>query len=274
MLKKLFTKKEINKGKLEEVIKITTEVIPEKTFKIGNIYNDLIEESNKLIEQVKDYSTSHRSYQDDRMILLEDNEFTNSLYNKSNNITYQQKKVEIDNQNKILKEKRLLKEAVDYYKQTYPNCKFILKENVDKIITDYGAAYNNVKKYKGFVPNEQLKIIDDVKFLDEDIVICEEKYYRHENFNNPLIKLENIYYSKDYYDNYYNIIIRNLSNTNYDKCEHIELKTSIITSINNLYYKNINESEYNKEIKENIIIRYVRYENELEGYLIITNWND
>jgi hypothetical protein len=48
----------------------------------------------------------------------------------------------------------------------------------------------------------------------------------------------------------------------------------ILTSINNPYHKNINESEYNKEIKENIILRYVRYENELEGYLIITNWND
>lgn len=179
MFNKLFSKKVITPIKVEQPLP-KLEEIPVKSFEIGSIYDALIKESNKLIEQVNNYNSTPRIYKDDRLDLLEENKFTNSLYDKVNNITYSQRKEELDNENKILKEKTLLKEAVEYYKLNYPSCKFILKEDVDKIIDNYGVTMIRTDTYKGFVPDEQLKVINGVEFLESDIVMHEECYDREE----------------------------------------------------------------------------------------------
>lgn len=68
-----------------------------------------------------------------------------------------------ENQNKIS-----LKEAIDYFSTKYPHYKFITEESVKKICEKYGLVYGEVSKYKGTVPDKNLKQIQDFKIESKD----------------------------------------------------------------------------------------------------------
>lgn len=83
---------------------------------------------------------------------------------------------EVLEQNKIDKEQALSKsqiETITYYKQNYPFNKFIFPEQVKAICEKYNLVFGEVSDYKGFVPEKNLKEIDNFKLKEEDRV-----YYR------------------------------------------------------------------------------------------------
>lgn len=63
-------------------------------------------------------------------------------------------------------QKQKLIEAVNYFSVKYPNYKFITEDSVKKICKKYGLIYGDVSFYKGEIPDENLKHMEDFK-IDE-----------------------------------------------------------------------------------------------------------
>lgn len=64
-------------------------------------------------------------------------------------------------------------EVVNYYRQNYPFNKFITEEQIETICKKYGLVCGDVSKYKGFVPEKNLREIAEFKLKPEDA-----QYYR------------------------------------------------------------------------------------------------
>ncbi len=61
-----------------------------------------------------------------------------------------------------------LRKAIMYFKQKYPQYKFIPESSVIKICEKYNLIYGEVSRYKGFVPEKNLKAIEAFKIKPED----------------------------------------------------------------------------------------------------------
>jgi len=59
-------------------------------------------------------------------------------------------------------------EIVLYYQKHYPFNKFITKEQVNEICNKWGLVCGNISQFKGFVPEKNLKEIENFKLRDED----------------------------------------------------------------------------------------------------------
>lgn len=68
-----------------------------------------------------------------------------------------------------------LVEAINYFSSKYPNYKFITEKSVKAICDKYGLVYGPVSKYRGMVPDVNLKHIENFKIDDTDK--CYESYY-------------------------------------------------------------------------------------------------
>lgn len=64
--------------------------------------------------------------------------------------------------------KRELAETIRYFSHKYPQYKFITEASVKNICKKYGLVYGDVNKYKGEVPEENLKHIEDFKVDEND----------------------------------------------------------------------------------------------------------
>lgn len=67
-----------------------------------------------------------------------------------------------------------LAEKIQYYQFKYPLLKFITLEQLQTICNKYNLAYGEVSLYKGFVPDKNLKIIEEI-FPKIDEKDCEMK---------------------------------------------------------------------------------------------------
>lgn len=83
--------------------------------------------------------------------------------------------VEADKESKRLREirwanegKRTLNKAILYFQNKYPLYKFITEESVKTICKKYGLIYGDVGNYKGFVPDKNLKQIENFTVEEED----------------------------------------------------------------------------------------------------------
>ena len=71
MSKKLFSKKKVTPIKVEQPLP-TLEEIPVKSFKTGSVYDALIKESNKLLEQANVSNNEIKLLVDNRLDLLKE----------------------------------------------------------------------------------------------------------------------------------------------------------------------------------------------------------
>lgn len=72
---------------------------------------------------------------------------------------------------KVIEATKLFKEQIElvqYYKQNYPFNKFITEEQVKEICHKYNLVCGDVERFRGFVPNKNLKEIESFKINDED----------------------------------------------------------------------------------------------------------
>lgn len=87
---------------------------------------------------------------------------------------------EINRLNKLQKEneeKKELIEAINFFSAAYPAYKFITENSVKKICQKYGLIYGPVSRYKGTVPDKNLKHIEEFKINDEHVCyMCERNY--------------------------------------------------------------------------------------------------
>lgn len=80
---------------------------------------------------------------------------------KQVNLAEEQEAIFLENQNKA--------KFVLYYKQQYPFNKFIEKKQVEEICKKYNLVCAEINRYKGFVPDEKLKQIENFKVKKEDL---------------------------------------------------------------------------------------------------------
>jgi hypothetical protein len=78
--------------------------------------------------------------------------------------------VAIETENKLAKTKEI-SELVLYYKQNYPNNKFITEEQVKAICEKYGLVCGEISMYKGFVPEVKLQSIENFKPKEKDVTM-------------------------------------------------------------------------------------------------------
>lgn len=74
----------------------------------------------------------------------------------------------------LLKQAELSKEQIElinYYKQNYPFNKFITEEQVKTICYKYNLVCGDVTRYKGFVPEKNLRQIEKFKVKNADNII-------------------------------------------------------------------------------------------------------
>lgn len=71
--------------------------------------------------------------------------------------------------------------TIEYFSFRYPQYKFITEESVQKICSKYGLIYGEVSRYKGTVPDQNLKHIENFKISEEDE--CWEKGSRWVRFS-------------------------------------------------------------------------------------------
>lgn len=62
-------------------------------------------------------------------------------------------------------------EAVRYFQQNYPFNKFITEEQVKTICHKYNLVCGDVSRFKGFVPEKNVKEISNFKIKDKDIIV-------------------------------------------------------------------------------------------------------
>lgn len=75
--------------------------------------------------------------------------------------------VAIETENKLATTKEIA-DLVMYYRINYPNNKFITEEQVKQICEKYGLVCGETSMYKGFVPENKLKLIEGFKIKEQD----------------------------------------------------------------------------------------------------------
>lgn len=78
--------------------------------------------------------------------------------------------VSIETEKKLATTKEIA-DLVMYYRINYPNNKFITEEQVKQICEKYGLVLGETDAYKGFVPNDKLKLIENFKINRKDVLI-------------------------------------------------------------------------------------------------------
>lgn len=106
----------------------------------------------------------------------------------------------------LIQQAQLSKEQIEllnYYKQNYPLNKFITEEQVKAICYKYNLVCGPVNRFKGFVPEKNLKQIESFKLKKDDelddLVVFIEKTGKIENLNwSKVIHKEEILFKINY----------------------------------------------------------------------------
>lgn len=180
--------------------------------------------------------------------------------------------IEINRLNKLNDEnikKHQLSEAINYFSTKYPHYKFITEDSVKKICEKYGLVYGNVSKYKGIVPDKNLKAISEFKIDNEDECYNFEHWYTA--FSRSLIQQKYINFEKfkelrdEMLKNNYDLDRQKILN----KCP---LEIAALPKDFDMTDSEIKNLKVVAKIKEDpIVLQPVLY-NGQKHYLIVTAW--
>lgn len=197
----------------------------------------------------------------------------------------------------VLKKAELSREQIElikYYKQNYPFNKFITEEQVKEICYKYNLICGDVSRFKGFVPEKNLREIEKFKLKTEDefgnIVIFIEKTGKIENLNwSKITNIEevkwiiNVYLkTNDYtfmcdhstYPKYTRLVNRKLYNDEKFKIqESLQLSLQICAPVKDMDISGLELTEgyklTKKHVPDPVVLQPVK-----GGYLILTAWGD
>lgn len=121
--------------------------------------------------------------------------------NRLRNIGFKNVK-EVSEGNAVIQKKKMNEELanlIQYYQRTYPLNKFITEDQVKTICEKYSLVCGDISRYRGFVPDEKLKQIENFKLKEKDIekykmLVTDGKFLGYIG-DNDLTK-----YGKDYLD--------------------------------------------------------------------------
>lgn len=189
---------------------------------------------------------------------------------------------------------------VSYYKQHYPFNKFITEEQVKEICLKYGLICGEISRFKGFVPEKNLKQIESFKLKNNEVIgkivvfheasgkieiLNESKWLTEKDdkefvLNKYLQEHEYIYIntpSRTQYlgsSGYVKLVNRELyKENNFRKQYNIQLNLQICAPLKDMDTTDlIIEQGYKltkKHIPDPVVLQPVK-----GGYLIITMWAD
>lgn len=76
---------------------------------------------------------------------------------------------------KVKAERSAIVEAVEYFRNKYPLYKFITVDQIEQICAKYNLVYAEISRYKGFVPDKNLKEVENFKVKGEDCAYSNEE---------------------------------------------------------------------------------------------------
>lgn len=138
---------------------------------IAEIHEEFNSAGEKLLAEAKEFLASVDAKKQNKIARLREAGFANSIEVR----TFNERTTEI-------KSNQQLAERIEYYAVKYPGYKFITNEIVEKLCKKYGLVCAPISRYKGFVPDEQLKRIEALKIRNED---KPEVVYYITKWNNP-----------------------------------------------------------------------------------------
>lgn len=65
-------------------------------------------------------------------------------------------------------EKERMARAIFYFQTKYPNYKFINKDSIMKLCEKYGLVFGSISRYKGSIPEKNIKEMETFKIAEED----------------------------------------------------------------------------------------------------------
>jgi len=184
-LKNLFRKEAIlnKEAIMEELPKSISKAIYPK--EVLAIHNEFEIASDKLLEEANN-------------IINNQPKINESKINRLSKFGFNQVK-EVEIGKNIIKASEISKEQIDlitYYKREYPFNKFITEQQVKAICQKYSLVFGGVNRFKGFVPEKNLKEIENFKLKESEF-----SYYRRNIYSDSLYittKQNYMSYKKDY----------------------------------------------------------------------------
>lgn len=247
---------------------------------IEQIHHEFEVASDKLVEQANEIIKEAKKQDINKVNRLKALGFNNSNQVRDIEPLIQQEK---------LSKEQL--ELVQYYKKEYPLNKFITEPQVKEICHKYNLVCGDVDRYKGFVPDKNLKEIENFKLKEKDIpfylgrcrysgiIISLDKadftptgldYVKESDFFLVGSEGQNIYGSRivtskciEKYSHLRNIYLRRIDNQKLQICAPIK-----DMDISGLELKEGYKLE-NKHIPDPVVLQPVK-----GGYLILTAWGD
>ncbi len=179
----------------------------------------------------------------------------------------------VKEENEDLKEgemSRILAERIMYYKISYPNNKFITEEEVSIICNKYNLVCGKIDRYKGFVPDANLKMVEKFKIKNEDKDKDAWSVGRGYSIMHAVYK-DNT--NEEYDDD--GKLGRDRDTNHQYKVVYREAKLRICAPLNDMDMSdmtlkdNYKMIENIKPVKDPIVLQPV-----IDGYLIVTAWGD
>jgi len=148
-----------------------------------------------------------------------------------------------------------VREAVAYYYRHYPLQKFITEEGVKSICAKYNLVYSTVDRYEGFVPEKNLKEIENFKIRYEDLAY--EKISRRSG------SVEFINY-------------RDMDKIPKDFFNISRAKLEIAAPLKDFNQQQLNLKKFKlseREVEDPVVLQPVVFKG-VKHYLILTAWGD
>lgn len=142
---------------------------------VVEIENVVVKDSKKYspdIEEVhKDFFSASEKLLADAKLILDSTINTEKCDRlKALGFTNVPEVIKLNQQQEELKKNHKLLDLISYYQKEYPFHKFITKEQVEEICKKYSLVQGEIGWYTGFVPENNLKQIENFKIKEKDKV--------------------------------------------------------------------------------------------------------
>ena len=139
---------------MQDLPKLAAKMYPKEVIQIHHEFNTA---ADRLLEEANKCLSDAASKDVDKVSRL-----TSLGFKQSNQVTELAPSIE---KAKLSKEQL---ELLEYFKMNYPNNKFITEEQVKAICYKYNLVCGDVSRFKGFVPEKNLKEIESFKLKNND----------------------------------------------------------------------------------------------------------
>lgn len=218
---------------------------------IQQIHNEFECASDKLLKEATEIIAEGSKVDTNKLSRLEALGFK-----QANNVKETKQLVE---KTKLSKEQV---QTIEYYRENYPFNKFITEEQVEIICKKYNLICGDVSRFKGFVPEKNLKEIENFKLNNQDKEIFYEYQYGSFNYSDVEKLMVTYNHPKSYF-----ITEDNLTS---GKCRIVNKELQICAPVKDMDISGMDLNKgykLEKHIPDPVVLHHVK-----GGYLVLTKW--